>query len=39
MCILQEKVAMGSVMLLSIIAIPAWVLLNLKHYNAGKGEE
>ncbi len=29
---LQEKAALGVTMALGIVAVPAWVLANLKHY-------
>jgi len=34
-----EKIIMGTGMCLAILAIPAWVLVNAKHYSAKKNEE
>ncbi|XP_054271927.1 uncharacterized protein LOC128992394 [Macrosteles quadrilineatus] len=33
-----EKLALGTLMCMGILAVPTWVLLNIKHYNAPKEE-
>ena len=37
--LLQEQVAHGLAVAFGVVAVPAWVLVNIKHYRGAPAEE